>query len=87
MAFKDERRSLLASGAVIQVPWIKVEIGKYVFGVYSRRESASKDSDGFYYTNYNVQYPNYVKQLDITKINGQFKQYTLSLSFCFCIEI
>ena len=81
MAFKDERRSLLASGAVIQVPWIKVEIGKYVFGVYSRRESASKDSDGFYYTNYNVQYPNYVKQLDITKINGQFNQYTLTLVY------
>jgi len=81
MAFKDERRSLLASGARVQVPWIKVTIGKYTFGVYSRTEIGKRDDQGFYYTAYNVQYPNYVQSLDITKINGQVNQYTLSIRY------
>lgn len=81
MAFTNERRSLLSSGARVQVPWIKVTIGNYTFGVYSKKEIAKKTDDNFYQSTYNVQYPNFVQSLDITKINGQVNQYTLSLSY------
>ena len=50
MAFKNERRSLLSSAARVQVPWIKVTIGKYTFGVYSKQKIAKTDDDGMYYT-------------------------------------
>lgn len=80
--FSNERRSLLSSQARIQTPWIKVTIGDYTFGIFNKttKSGAVKDSDGFY-TAYQVQYPNFVKSLDIVKINGQINQYTLSLSY------
>ena len=81
MAFKDERRSLLSSGARVQVPWIKVTIGNYTFGVYSRVGVEKKNDNDFYQSTYHVQYPNFVQSLDITKINGQVNQYTLALSY------
>lgn len=81
MAFKDERRTLLSSSARIQVPWIKVTIGNYTFGVYSKTRTKERDKDGFYFDALSVQYPNYVQRLDIVKINGQVNQYTLSLSY------
>ncbi len=81
MAFKDERRSLLSPAARVQVPWIKVTIGKYTFGVYSRQKIAKTDDEGMYYTKFNVQYPNYIQSLDIVKINGQVNQYTLAISY------
>ena len=81
MAFKDERRSLLSSGARVQVPWIKVTIGNYTFGVYSRVGAEKKNDSDFYQSTYHVQYPNFVQSLDITKINGQVNQYTLALSY------
>ena len=81
MAFKDERRSLLSSGARVQVPWIKVTIGNYTFGVYSRVGVEKKNDNEFYQSTYHVQYPNFVQSLDITKINGQVNQYTLALSY------
>ena len=81
MAFTDERRSLLSSGARVQVPWIKVTIGNYTFGVYSRVGIEKKNDNDFYQSTYHVQYPNFVQSLDITKINGQVNQYTLALSY------
>lgn len=77
----QERLSLLSSSARVQAPWVKVSIGNYTFGVFSRTESRHKDDDGFYYTQANVQYPNYIQRLEITKINGQVNQYTLSLVY------
>lgn len=81
MAVATKSISLLTSNARVQVPWIKVVIGKYTFGVYSRHEKNAKDNNGFYYTTAAVQYPNYVKSLSITKINGQVNQYTLVLNY------
>jgi hypothetical protein len=49
--------------------------------VFSKTESRSIDDEGFYYTNFSVQYPNYVQRLEIIKINGQVNQYTLSLIY------
>lgn len=75
-----KRRSLLSSGAVIQAPWVKVTIGEYTFGVFSRTNANAKDNKG-YYTQYNVQYPNYIQSLSIDKYNGAVNQYYLSLQY------
>ena len=74
-----ERRSLLSSGALIQCPYIKVQIGSYTFGVFSKAY-VNKNEQGFY-SAYKVQYPNYIQRLEITKINGQVNQYTLSIQY------
>lgn len=76
-----ERLSLLSSNARIQAPWIKVTIGVYTFGVFSKSETRQKDENGYYYANVDVQYPNYVQSLNITKINGQVNQYELRLTY------
>ena len=81
MEFSKQRKSLLSSDARIQVPWIKVTIGTYTFGVFSRvTKKEAQNKDGFYDA-YNIQYPNYVQSLNITKINGQVNQYTLNIKY------
>lgn len=75
------RNSLISSNARIQVPWIKVTIGEHTFGVFSRTSVNKKDENDNYYTRYNVQYPNFVQSLGITKINGQINQYELTLVY------
>lgn len=76
----QERKSLLASYARIQAPWIKVEIGGYSFGVFDRATKSLYGGDGVA-KYYNVQYPSYIRTLTITKINGQVNQYTLQLDY------
>ena len=81
MALVRERKSLLSSQARIQAPWVKVTIGSFTFGVFDKKEkSKMKDLNG-YYSPYDVQYPNYIQSLSITKINGQVNRYTLNITY------
>lgn len=81
MKFSEQRRNLLSNTSRIQVPWVKVTIGTYTFGVFSKRDGkALKDKYGTY-TPFNIVYPNYIQQLQIVKINGQVNQYTLSINY------
>lgn len=80
MAFSDERRSLLSSNARISAPFIKVTIGDYTFGVFSRSERQLL-KQGDFYKAYDIKYPNYIKSLAVTKINGQVNQYTLTIVY------
>lgn len=68
------KRSLLSSKARIQAPWIKVTIGSYTFGVYTRDSRSIKNK-------VLVQYPEYVRSLNIEKINGQVNKYTLTIEY------
>lgn len=79
--FSQQRRSLLSSQARIQAPWIKVSIGTYTFGVFSKNARKKTLDAGGFYSSFNVQYPNYIQSLSITKINGQVNQYTLQVSY------
>ena len=80
--FFGRKISLLSSEARIQAPWIKVAIGDYTFGVVNKAELKSTNSDGFYTAkSYESKYPNYIKSLNIIKINGQVNQYTLSIEY------
>ena len=61
--------SLVSSTSLVQTPYIKVTIGRYSFGCYN------KDAIG------SQKYPNYIKSLQVTKINGQFNTYELSIDY------
>jgi hypothetical protein len=76
----NNKRSLLSSPARIQSPWVKVTLGDYTFGVFDQKTNPKKDQFGAF-MQYNVQYPNYIKSLNIIKVNGQINQYTLSLHY------
>ena len=76
-----KNKSLLSSQARIQVPWIKVTIGSYTFGIFDEKtKSWGKNQDGFYKP-FSIQYPQYIKQLEVIKINGQVNTYTLIIEY------
>lgn len=69
--------NLLSTTNRVEVPYIKVKIGEYVFGVFSK----SKITDGTSYSQYGIQYPNYIQSLQVKKINGNVNNYTLVLKY------
>ena len=74
-------RKLLSSQARIQVPWVKVSIGDYTFGVFDdQTKSWGQDKAGFYQP-FKVQFPQYIQQLEVAKINGQVNRYTLTIKY------
>lgn len=82
LKFSQQRKSLLSSKTRIQVPWVKVTLGTYTFGIFDSKTKSQggKDKNGFY-TTYNVKYPNYIQDLTVTKINGQVNQYVLNIKY------
>lgn len=78
---KSTSLNLLSSINRVEVPFIKVTIGDYTFGVYDRiHNDLSVDEYGTYRLN-GIKFPNYVKSLNITKINGQVNTYNLVLEY------
>lgn len=76
-----KNKSLLSSQARIQVPWVKVTIGDYTFGIFDEKtKSWGKDSAGFYQS-YKIQYPQYITSLEVIKINGQINTYKLDINY------
>lgn len=76
-----KNRSLLSSQARIQVPWVKVTIGDYTFGIFDEKtKSWGKNQAGFFQP-FSVQYPQYINQLEVTKINGQVNKYKLNINY------
>ena len=74
-------QKLLSSQARIQVPWVKVTIGDYTFGIFDdKTKSWGKTTAGFY-TPFAVQYPQYINSLEVTKVNGQVNTYRLFINY------
>ncbi len=74
-------RKLLSSQARIQVPWVKVTIGDYTFGIFDEQTKTwGQDQAGFYQP-FNVQFPQYIQQLEVAKINGQVNKYALTIKY------
>ena len=71
---------LISTSTRVEVPYITVVIGDYSFGVYSRKNENVK-VNGKYYSTIRVTYPNYIKSLNIQKINGKLNNYTLTLEY------
>ena len=81
MSDLNRAKSLLSSQARIQVPWVKVTIGDYTFGIFDdKTKSWGKKQDGFY-TPFSIQFPQYIKSLQVLKINGQVNKYNLEIDY------
>jgi hypothetical protein len=81
MSDLNRNKSLLSSQARIQVPWVKVTIGDYTFGIFDEKTKAwGKKQDGFY-APFSIQFPQYIKSLQVLKINGQVNKYTLEIEY------
>lgn len=76
-----KNRSLLSSQARIQVPWVKVTIGDYTFGIFDEKTKSWGTNQAGFYTSFSIQYPQYIKSLEVIKINGQVNKYTLSIDY------
>ena len=68
---KEEReKKLISSPTLVEVPFIAIHMGDFDFGLYN--ESApTKD----------MQAPNYVTDMTVTKINGEFNSYSFGLKY------
>lgn len=77
---KNETLALLGTTARVETPFIKIKIGDYFFGHYSKSSVSSSDSRGVYTLN-KITYPNYVQSLNVQKINGTVNKYTLKLAY------
>lgn len=67
--------NLLGEVTRIETPFIKVTIGTYTFGVYDKVTSKSTGKL------LGITYPNYVKSLNVKKINGSVNTYTLKIVY------
>ena len=73
--------SLLGSTSRIEVPFIKVVIGAYTFGIYQKSADVPVQDGDQFYTVQKIQYPNYLQSLSVVKINGQVNEYSLTLTY------
>ena len=73
--------SLLASQARVQVPWVKVTIGNYTFGIFDEQTKKWGTNNAGFFESFSVQYPQYITGLEIVKINGQVNNYTLHIDY------
>ena len=81
MSVIDQNKSLLSSQARIQVPWVKVTIGDYTFGIFDDRTTSWGKTTAGFYTPFAVQYPQYINSLEVTKVNGQVNTYRLFINY------
>ena len=70
--------SLLSSTNRMEIPFIKVTIGEFTFGVYTRETA---NNNNVKYQGNLVRFPNYVQSLNIRKINGKVNKYTFKLVY------
>jgi hypothetical protein len=73
--------SLLDNPVRVSVPFVKVTIGDYTFGIFKEAEKITRDSKNGVYRIHEIQYPNYIQSLSVAKINGQVNTYTLTLIY------
>ena len=73
-------QELLSINSRVAVPMIIVKIGEYSFGLYNRTKT-NLEVNGRYYSAVKVTYPNYMKSLKITKVNGTVNTYELQMVY------
>lgn len=71
---------LLSTTSRVSAPIIIVTIGDKTFGLYNKTRS-HLEIFGRYYSAIKVNYPNYIRSLQVRKLNGQLNQYTLTLDY------
>lgn len=64
----------------VSVPFISVTIGETSFGLYARKKTTIEVQNR-YYSAVKTTYPNYMKSLQITKVNGTLNTYELTMVY------
>lgn len=71
---------LLSTKSYVETPFISVQIGSYVFGIFDQSLQKIIEGNKLYAKVTNV-FPNYMKSLNVTKINGTFNSYVLNMEY------
>ena len=74
---EEHMKSLFSSTTQVEIPFIMVTIGEYMFGVIDRKIA----QDGKYIIRDKNIFPNYIKSLTVQKLNGQLNTYTLQIIY------
>jgi hypothetical protein len=69
-----KKANLVSMPTLVESPFIIVTIGGYTFGSFSGNHVATGEHT-------NVDFPNYMKSMSVTKVNGTVNTYTLSFSY------
>lgn len=72
---------LLSNMNRIETPFIIAELGGVSFGVYEVNSKNIKGTNNTLLTTLGVTYPNFMKSLSVTKINGTANTYTLQMIY------
>ena len=64
----------------VSVPLIIATIGDYSFGLYARKKTTVEVKNR-YYSAIKTTYPNYMKKLQVTKVNGTLNKYELNMVY------
>lgn len=72
--------NLLSTSSRVQVPYIVVTIGDYTFGLFSKVKT-TVEVGSTSYASVKTTYPNYMKSLVVTKVNGALNTYTLTIEY------
>lgn len=73
-------KNLISTTNRVEIPYIKVTIGSYTFGCATKQTAYVKTADGWE-QKAGIKYPNFIQSLNITKINGQVNEYSLSIVY------
>lgn len=71
--------SLLSSTSRVEVPFVRVKMGDFTFGVYEGKPKGLTHN-GIYKSSSEI-FPNYIQGMEIKKINGAVNQYTIKLKY------
>lgn len=71
---RTKTTSLLSYPSLVETPFVIVKLDNFTFGTYTKKNLSTQEK-----SKYRVIYPNYVKGLQVTKVNGTVNQYTITL--------
>lgn len=71
---RTKSTSLLSYPSLVESPFVIVKLDNFTFGSYMKRSLTTEEK-----AKYRVIYPNYIKSLNVVKVNGTVNQYTLTL--------
>lgn len=67
--------ALVSTQNYVETPFIIVKIGKYTFGHCDKSYKSKME------TQFNITYPNYMTNLNVTKVNGAVNTYVLTMTY------
>lgn len=73
---RTKSTSLLSYPSLVESPFVMVKIGEFTFGTYTHKNLNTTEK-----AKYRRMYPNFVKSLQVVKVNGTVNQYVLTLVY------